>query len=725
LEQLQSESTALFANRAAFAPGLDWVERILPRLPAACREAARNNAVASLAGWLAWVGGPEFQAVEVAGKGAVFAWRRAWTLRLLEITQQLLQYPQRPDADMRARIAAVLAKDEIAGLRLPQPFWRCLLDYLLEPPDCNTPDASRRSSVSPSSGPESPLFYVPFPCVLSEQMVIDGAQTNVVLAMFTARLLPRGSGEVFLHPEQIALRCMDAGFIGCFAQVSAVLRRHLAESVGELPDFCLRLQALRPDQESFLQGITLSGGSGAGALALTLYGQYAGLAPVKREVAASFAFDLSVLAPAVLDAAAETEASIRCVPVNGVAEKVRGCAAQGIDRLLVATGQQEELALYGRRNGVAVIGIQTFAEAVSHLMSLRLEAPGSRVPQMHPLRERADEEEQGGIVPTGSRYYVVRPQDAVCYEAIDKRPMILLVKGARQMGKSSLLVRGVERAREAGYRMVWTDMQKLNAADLATLPSLYLALANMLTRQLKLGTSPQQHWNPNDSPNMNFEYFLLDQVLDNATAPIVWFIDEVDRLFARDFYSEVFGLMRSWHNDRGVQPLWQRLTLVLSYATETHLFISNGFQSPFNVGVRTELEAFTPEEVADLNARYGSPLRDAAELARYGRLTGGHPYLTRRGYAWMTQTQTGVDAFAACACQDDGPLGDHLRRLRSVMMQQDHAAALTQLLRGRNEMSLLEFYQLRSAGIINGDSPSTAALRCEAYDGYLRRYLLR
>jgi catechol 2,3-dioxygenase-like lactoylglutathione lyase family enzyme len=224
---------------------------------------------------------------------------------------------------------------------------------------------------------------------------------------------------------------------------------------------------------------------------------------------------------------------------------------------------------------------------------------------------------------------------------------------------------------------------------------------------------------------MNFEYFLLDQVLEPTQAPILWFLDEADRLFSHDFYSEVFGLMRSWHNDRGVQPLWQRLTLALAYATETHLFIHNPFQSPFNVGTRLEMEAFTLEQVSDLNERYGSPLRDAAELARYRRLTGGHPYLTRRGFAWLARTQAGIEAFAGCADQDNGPLGDHLRRMRAIIMQPEHAASLRQLLQGQNEISLREFYQLRSAGIITGDSPAEAVPTCDAYAGYLRRYLIR
>ena len=72
----------------------------------------------------------------------------------------------------------------------------------------------------------------------------------------------------------------------------------------------------------------------------------------------------------------------------------------------------------------------------------------------------------------------------------------------------------------------------------------------------------------------------------------------------------MFGLFRSWNNERLLDPSgsWSRFTLVIAYATEAHLFITDVNQSPFNVGTRLTLEDFTREQVAELNRRYGSPL---------------------------------------------------------------------------------------------------------------------
>jgi len=83
-------------------------------------------------------------------------------------------------------------------------------------------------------------------------------------------------------------------------------------------------------------------------------------------------------------------------------------------------------------------------------------------------------------------------------------------------------------------------------------------------------------------------------------------LDEVDRLITCGFGSEVFGLFRSWHNERSLDPSgpWERLTMAIAYATEAHLFITDVNQSPFNVGTRLTVEDFTLSQVADLNERY-------------------------------------------------------------------------------------------------------------------------
>src|SRR5206468_3054842 len=110
------------------------------------------------------------------------------------------------------------------------------------------------------------------------------------------------------------------------------------------------------------------------------------------------------------------------------------------------------------------------------------------------------------------------------------------------------------------------------------------------------------------------------------------------------------------HNARALDPggTWSRLTLAIAYATEAHLFITDPNQSPFNVGLKVSLQDFSWEQVADLNERYGAPLRHEAEIDRFVRLVGGQSYLVRRGLHEMHLRGTGIEAFQAQADRDDG-----------------------------------------------------------------------
>jgi hypothetical protein len=204
-------------------------------------------------------------------------------------------------------------------------------------------------------------------------------------------------------------------------------------------------------------------------------------------------------------------------------------------------------------------------------------------------------------------------------------------------------------------------------------------------------------------------------------------MDDVDRLFGREFASQVFGLFRSWHEERVLDPAgpWSHLTLAMAYATEVHLFITDLNQSPFNVGTRLAIGDFTPEQVAILNDRCGRPLRSEAEIAGFFALVGGHPYLVRRGIHEMAQQGLPFADVAARADRDEGIFGDHLRRMLGALARDaDLCAAVRAVLRHEKCPTEESFYRLRSAGIIQGVSAGSAEPRCRLYAAYLERHLL-
>jgi hypothetical protein len=337
-----------------------------------------------------------------------------------------------------------------------------------------------------------------------------------------------------------------------------------------------------------------------------------------------------------------------------------------------------------------------------------------------------DLEPVGGAVPLDSPYYVERGADREFQAALARRDSIVLVKGARQVGKTSLLARSLHAARQAGSRVALTDFQLLNAAQLETPEALLRALARALIEQLGPDVRLSEQWDPEDGPNYNFRR-LVRRIAACEDTAVVWGLDEVDRLFTCPFGGEIFGMFRAWHNERAFEPdgPWGRVTLAIAYATEAHLFITDLNQSPFNVGTRLSLEDFTEEQVADLNGRYGAPLRSEGELACFYSLVGGHPYLVRRGLHELAAGGLNLAQLTAQAERDEGIYGDHLRRMLLLLGRDEIlTAALRDVLQGRPCPDLASFYRLRSAGVLSGDTAADARPRCALYASFLRRHLL-
>jgi DNA-binding winged helix-turn-helix (wHTH) protein len=333
----------------------------------------------------------------------------------------------------------------------------------------------------------------------------------------------------------------------------------------------------------------------------------------------------------------------------------------------------------------------------------------------------------GGAMPLDSRYYIARRADEEFHEAIARRYSIVLVKGPRQIGKTSLLARGLDRARGRGATVVSTDIQKIPKSAIESAEKLTLTLAEMISAQLESSVQPLQIWNDRLSGSNNLERYLREAMRADPATPLVWGLDEVDRLFNYDYASEIFGLLRSWHNMRALEPAgpWRRLTLAWAYATESHLFITDLNQSPFNVGLQLTLEDFTTDQVAELNRRCAEPLRDDYEIGRFYKLVGGHPYLAHRGLYEMGERGIGLAEVEARAMHNEGVFGNHLRRLL-VSLERNEALcdALRGFLRGETGLTRTSFYHLRTAGVLAGDSLKEARLRCDLYENYLKTNLL-
>ncbi|HEY3782313.1 MAG TPA: AAA-like domain-containing protein [Fimbriimonadaceae bacterium] len=334
-------------------------------------------------------------------------------------------------------------------------------------------------------------------------------------------------------------------------------------------------------------------------------------------------------------------------------------------------------------------------------------------------------EPAGGAVSPDSPFYVARRTDAEFLSAICANESIILVKGPRQVGKTSLIGRGAKFVREASWRRAMTDFQKLSGQQLASEDAFYKVLAATLARQLKFHYDFAAEWIDIFGANMNMENFVRS-LIEDSPDPLVWFMDEADKIFGVPYASDFFGLVRSWHNSRATEPggPWDRFTIVIGYATEAHLFIQDLNQSPFNVGRQIKLSGFSEQEIADLNIRYGSPLKSSQDVSELYKLVGGQPFLTRRALDVLSSGQLSFAELMATADRDDGPFGDHLKRILIAVSQ---VPSVLESMRSSLASPDLKdddgYHRLLAAGIVQLTSDNKIALRCDLYSKYLRAHL--
>jgi hypothetical protein len=355
---------------------------------------------------------------------------------------------------------------------------------------------------------------------------------------------------------------------------------------------------------------------------------------------------------------------------------------------------------------------------------------------MHPSR---------GPLPAGSRYYVPRPADERFWAALtNPYTGLIRVRGPKQMGKTSLLAHGRCHAERHGLTVVAMDLQSCHDAELASARALSCALADRLAAALGITPTLSDCRDEKAVPNQNLRSYLADRVLPQLSRPLVWMLDEVDRLFGAGPASDLFRAFRSWFNERSssARSPFRRLTWVFSYATDARLFLAHYTESVFhNVGEEIDLDDFTLEQVGRLNDLYGRPLDDAAGLRTFHELVAGHPALTHQGLRWLAQNHGGLAALQEQALGHQGPFGDHLRHLAGMLWHTPELyATLRALARPPSPpslwrrwfggprpapaaaLSLEEFERLRSAGLIVGHAPGQARIRCPLYALYLEQY---
>jgi hypothetical protein len=309
-------------------------------------------------------------------------------------------------------------------------------------------------------------------------------------------------------------------------------------------------------------------------------------------------------------------------------------------------------------------------------------------------------------------------------QQVTRAGSITVIEGARQMGKSSLVFRALDHARSNQCTVIVFDFQLIDAHYLGDLDTLLRYLANAIYDRLQLAVSPDEVWKGPLGAKDKLTSFLRNYVLRGAHGLVIVVMDEVDRLFGRPYRDDFFGLLRAWHNSRAVEPLWNKLNLVLAYSTDPSQAIKDPNQSPFNVGTRIQLGDFSFDEVWELNSRYERPVKRKDQLQALMDMIAGHPYLAQRAlYALADQTQT-LASLLNVDNIDAGPFVDHLQHYRHILESEPMLRqSMRQALMNGNCPDYEIFSRLRSFGLVTGMDHTAARPRCSLYAAYFQRVL--
>jgi transcriptional regulator with XRE-family HTH domain len=330
-------------------------------------------------------------------------------------------------------------------------------------------------------------------------------------------------------------------------------------------------------------------------------------------------------------------------------------------------------------------------------------------------------EAPAGAVRPQSPFYIERHADDQLRHQLAGQGTTTTIQAGRQTGKTSLLTHAINAYQGGQGKIIYLDFHLVDETSAENLTGFLRFLSEAIAEQLDLEwEAVDKYWQAARNPAQTFNRFLQQEILRRSEQPVLLAIDEADLLLGVEYQKHFFALLRAWDSRRAFDADWRKLNLVMVISTHPYLLIDDVNLSPFNVGLTIRLKDFSPDQVADLNGRHGSPLREN-EVPALMALVGGHPYLVRQAYYTLVSEGLSLADLLRVSGSPDGPFGKHLLfYLHSLKKNPTLLSALGQLLREQKlpDESLLE--RLAAVGLIQQQDGKWKA-RCGLYGEFFKR----
>ena len=337
----------------------------------------------------------------------------------------------------------------------------------------------------------------------------------------------------------------------------------------------------------------------------------------------------------------------------------------------------------------------------------------------------------GGTLNSRRHLYIERQEDEKFFQLLERGEYVNVLS-SRQMGKSSLMMRAVQRLGERGIKSVTIDL----ASELGSPPDLnafYLGLLSKIVRILALQIDLKVWWDERGAETVNQRLlrFFREVVGEAIAEPVVIFLDEIDSTLKLPYTDDLFTAIRGMYNDRPMVEAYRRITFCLLGVATPNELIKDRRTTAYNVGTPLTLRDF--ERAIDDLSPFSVVLDSDAEVAnrlldRILYWSGGQPYLTQKLCSDVVDNRIGdagaVDNLVMNAFENLGQAGNDVHFQQILRFLEDRLSDETatielyaKVLKGTAvpDRTTLANAELKLSGLVKRDNHGNLAVRNPIY----------